>query len=79
MASFELWDERTGRTIGRWPKQDDALSIVRDLLDRGEVLTVAALVLRKTDWSASPEVVAAGSELGALARRAPDAEGTAGG
>ncbi len=69
MATFELWDERTGRTIGRWPNQDDALAVVRDLLDRGEVLTVAALVLRQTDWSSSPAVVASGSELSALARR----------
>ena len=71
MATFELWDERTGRTIGRWPQQDDALAVVRDLLDRGEVITVAALVLRSTDWSSSPQVIAAGSELGALARREP--------
>jgi hypothetical protein len=72
MATFELWDERTGRTIGRWPTQDDALAIVRDLLDRGEVITVAALVLRKTDWESSPVVIASGSELGALARREPE-------
>ena len=69
MSTFELWDERTGRTIGRWQRQDDALAVVRDLLDRGEVLTVAALVLRKTDWQSSPGVIASGSELGALARR----------
>ena len=40
MATFELWDERTGRAIGRWPAEEDALTVVRDLLDRGEVLKI---------------------------------------
>ena len=71
MATFELWDERTGRAIGRWPAEEDALTVVRDLLDRGEVLTVAALVLRSTDWGRSSILIASGSELGALARRSP--------
>jgi hypothetical protein len=71
MATFELWDERTARAIGRWPAEEDALAVVRGLLDRGEVLAVAALVLRSTDWGRPPFVVASGSELGALARRLP--------
>lgn len=71
MATFELWDERTARAIGRWPTEEDALAVVRDLLDRGEVLAVAALVLRSTDWGRAPIVLASGSELGALARRSP--------
>jgi hypothetical protein len=75
MATFELWDERTARAIGRWSTQEDALAVVRDLLDRGEVLAVAALVLRSTDWGRSPIIVAAGSELGALARRPPEEPG----
>ena len=69
MTIFELWDERTGRAIGRWPTEAAALAVVRDLLDRGEVLTVAALVLRSTDWGQPPTLVASGAALGALARR----------
>jgi hypothetical protein len=68
MATFELWDQRTARAIGRWPTEEDALAVVRDLLDRGEVLAVAALVLRSTDWGRAPVVVASGAALGALAR-----------
>ncbi|HKG26491.1 MAG TPA: hypothetical protein VKB09_12645 [Thermomicrobiales bacterium] len=69
MTIFELWDERTGRAIGRWPTEAEALAVVRDLLDRGEVLTVAALVLRSADWGSAPETIAAGAELGARARK----------
>jgi hypothetical protein len=69
MTVFELWDERTSRAIGRWPTEADALAVVRDLLDRGEVMTVAALVLRSTDWGQPPTIVASGATLGALARR----------
>ncbi|HEY7032513.1 MAG TPA: hypothetical protein VH482_14325 [Thermomicrobiales bacterium] len=75
MATFELWDERTARTIGRWSTEEDALAVVRDLLDRGEVLAVAALVLRSSDWGRAPEIVASGSALSARARRAPDEPG----
>jgi hypothetical protein len=75
MATFELWDQRSARAIGRWPTEEDALAIVRDLLDRGEVLAVAALVLRSTDWGRSPIIIASGSELGALARRPRDEPG----
>jgi hypothetical protein len=75
MATFELWDERTARAIGRWSTEEDALAVVRDLLDRGEVLAVAALVLRSTDWGRSPIIIASGSELGALARRPRDEPG----
>jgi hypothetical protein len=68
MATYELWDERTKQTIGRWPTEATALSVVRDLLERGEVIAVAALVLRVSDWSSSSKTLASGLQLVALAR-----------
>jgi hypothetical protein len=68
MATYELWDERTGQTIGRWPSKSMALHFVRDLLERGEIITVAALVLRLSDWTSASTAIATGSQLVALAR-----------
>ena len=68
MATYELWDERTEQTIGRWPTESMALHVVRDLLDRGEIVAVAALVLRVSDWSTPSSTIATGSQLVAMAR-----------
>lgn len=68
MATYELWDERTEQTIGRWPSESTALKVVRDLLERGDIIAVAALVLRVSDWSSASRTLASGSQLVALAR-----------
>lgn len=68
MATYELWDERTKQTVGRWPTEAMALHVVRDLLERGEIIAVAALVLRVSDWSSASKTLASGSQLVALAR-----------
>jgi hypothetical protein len=68
MATYELWDERSKQTIGRWPSESMALQVVRDLLERGDIIAVAALVLRVSDWSSASRTLASGSQLVALAR-----------
>jgi hypothetical protein len=68
MATYELWDERTKQTIGRWPTRSMALQVIRELLERGEIIAVAALVLRVSDWSNPSRTLASGSQLVALAR-----------
>jgi hypothetical protein len=67
-ATYELWDTRTERMVGRWRSEAAALQTVRSLLDRGDPLTVAGLVLRSTAWGRAPVLVAAGAELAARAR-----------
>ena len=78
MALYELWDDRTGRSIGRWQTRSAALQVVSDLLERGDILAVAALVLRHTDWDTASTTIASGSQLVALIwseREATDREG----
>ncbi|MEA2595562.1 MAG: hypothetical protein QOF01_2031, partial [Thermomicrobiales bacterium] len=68
VATYELWDTRTARPVGRWRSEAAALETVRAMLDRGEILMVAGLVLRSTDWGRAPVLVAAGADLAARAR-----------
>lgn len=68
MATYELWDERSNQSVGRFPTQPAALHLVRELLEAGDVITVAALVLRLSDWATASTTIASGSELVALAR-----------
>jgi hypothetical protein len=49
-ATYELWDTRTERMVGRWHAEAAALQTVRAMLDQGDVITVAGLVLRSTAW-----------------------------
>jgi hypothetical protein len=70
MATYELWDDRTGQSIGRWSNQRSALAAVIDLLDRGEVVAIAALILRRSDWRQPATTIASGSELVHLAQNA---------
>lgn len=68
MATFELWDARTNHAIGRYESKSLALHVVRNFLDRGDIVTVAALVLRQVDWAKPSITIASGANLVALAR-----------
>jgi hypothetical protein len=70
MATYELVDARTGRTVERWPTEAAALETVRRMLDRGEVVAVAGLVLRLADRGREPVALASGAALAARARAA---------
>lgn len=68
MAMYELWDERKNQTVGRYASKPQALNVVRDFLDRGDIVTVASLVLRESDWGSPSVTIASGASLVALAR-----------
>jgi hypothetical protein len=68
---FDLWDVETGNMIGTFEREEDALSVVRDLLSLNGEAYADALDLGWVETDGHSRTVAAGQDLArrALARR----------
>ena len=68
---FELWDAQNASLVGTYDTREAALAIVRQSLASFGEESIASLVLTEEDATdADPQVLAAGADLVALARRA---------
>ena len=66
--SYVLWDVETGNVVGDFATEDEALAVVRELLDDNAPDYVDALSLGRTDDDRGTRLVAEGQRLAALAR-----------
>jgi hypothetical protein len=71
MATYELWEMRSGNLVGSWSAENEALAIVRDALDRHGDELATSLSLLVEDSQGETTVVAEGSALLERARRTP--------
>ena len=69
---YVLWDVETGNVVGDFATEDEALAVVRELLDENAPDYVDALSLGRTDDDGGTRLVAEGQRLAALARGGVD-------
>jgi hypothetical protein len=69
MATYELWDMRSGNLVGSWPAETEALAVVREALDRHGAEVVASLSLLAESTQGDTTVVAEGAALVERARQ----------
>lgn len=63
MATYELWEMRSGNLVGSWPAEAEALAVVREALARHGAELVASLSLLSEDAQGDTAVVAEGAAL----------------
>jgi hypothetical protein len=63
MATYELWEMRSGNLVGSWTAEAEALAVVRDALDRHGAGMVAPLSLLSEDPHGGTHVFAEGTAL----------------
>lgn len=71
MATYELWDMRTGNLVGSWGTQADALSVIRRAVARQGAEAIGTLSLLCEDATGNTTLVAEGATLVELAEKAP--------
>lgn len=69
MATYELWEMRSGNLVGSWETEADALSVIRRAVDRQEAESVASLSLLAEDANGETSVIAEGLPLVERARQ----------
>ena len=70
MATYELWEMRSGNLVGSWPVEAEALAVVREAMTRHGAEMVASLSLLSEDPRGETTLVAEGAALGERARQA---------
>jgi hypothetical protein len=70
MATYELWEMRSGNLVGSWAAEAEALAVVRDAMTRHGAEMVASLSLLSEDARGETTLVAEGEALGERARQA---------
>ena len=69
MATYELWEMRSGNLVGSWAAEADALAVIRTALDTHGDETVATMSLLAEDARGVTNVVAEGPALIERARQ----------
>ena len=70
--SYELWDTDTGNLVEAFDNETDALTVARELIVLNADVYPAMLTLLAIDERGELSTVAAGDDLGALARSMTD-------
>ncbi len=65
---YVMWDVETGNVVGDFATEDEALAVVRELLDDNAPDYVDALSLGRTDDDGGTRLVADGQGLASMAR-----------
>ena len=65
---YVLWDVETGNIVGDFATEDEALSVVRELLEDNAPDYVDALSLGRTDDDGETWLIAEGNPLAVMAR-----------
>lgn len=63
MATYELWEMRTGNLVGSWSAESEALAVICDALHRHGDSFAASLSLLVEDGQGETIVVAEGAAL----------------
>lgn len=63
LATYELWEMRSGNLVGSWPAETEALAVAREALDRHGAELVASLSLLSENTQGDTTVVAEGAAL----------------
>lgn len=75
MATYELWEMRSGNLMGSWSSENEAMSAVRKTLDKHGATLAASLSLLVEDADGATTLIAEGPALIDRARRiAPASE-----
>jgi hypothetical protein len=65
---YEIWDLESGNRLGEFSTEDEALTQVKDALERHGEQYVATLLLDAEDDQGQTHLIAEGAQLVALAR-----------
>ena len=68
---YEIWDLESGNLIGDFDTQDEALRLVREMLDTYGVDVAMTFALGEGDANGDSTAIAQGAELVELARALP--------
>ena len=69
MATYELWEMRSGDLVGSWAVEADALAVIRAALDTHADEIVSTMSLLAEDASGETSVIAEGLPLIELAHQ----------